>query len=116
MQQVAADSPQGRLVRAVAAELALVEAEAGAWLGIARKDRGTAESGLMVAEASLRELVGLSVVEIQTRRHLERLADLRLLLEKGKGDMSLMMRRAQEASVKTHISRIFQHPANKQKN
>lgn len=116
VERVDPDSTQGRLIRAIAAELALVEAEASAWLGIARHDRDAANSALMVAELSLRDLVGLSVQEIASRRHLERLADLRLLIEKGKGDMSLLMRRAQEASVKTHISKVFQFPANKQKN
>lgn len=116
VERVSPESAEGRLVRAIAAELMLVEAEAAAWLAIARESRDAAEEAMKQGELALRELVGLAVQAVPTRRHLERLADLRLMIEKGKGDLSLLMRRAQEVSVKTHISRSFAIVPNREKN
>ncbi len=106
-EKVWADSERGRLVRATGVELSLVEAEGAAWAAVARKDREGAMQALLRAEQELRSLVALAVPEVSSRRHLDRIGDLRMLLDKGKGDLQLMVRRAREADARTAISKLF---------
>lgn len=110
VEKVWPDTEQGRRIRAIGVELSLVEAEGAAWTCVSRRDRDGAMSALLRAEGELRSLVALNVPEVPARRHLERIGDLRLLLDKGKGDLQLMVRRAREADAKTHVSKLFVIP------
>ena len=106
--KVSADSASGRGVLSLALELSLVSEETAAWLSLARKDVHRAEAQLERAEASLREIVALASGTVQVRRHLERLGDLRLAVERGEGDIPLLIRRAQSAKAGTHVSQVIQ--------
>ena len=89
-------------------ELELVSAETAAWLSLARKDLERAETQLEEAEAApqghrhARRPTGIPV-----RRHLDRLGDLRLAVERGEGDIPLLIRRAQSARAGTHVSQVI---------
>jgi Ca-activated chloride channel family protein len=104
---VAKDSPQGRLVLGSSHELDLVSAETSAWLSLARKELERAEEQLEDAEAHLRAIVGLAPEGIPVRRHLERLGDLRMAVERGEGDIPLLIRRAQSARAGTNVSQVI---------
>lgn len=106
------DSDEGRLVRSVSVELDLLDAEAQAWQMVLSGD-GRALGWLERAESHLRELVALDVREIPRRRHLERLADLRVAVERGEGNLALLARRARAASEHTHISQVIPLPVPK---
>jgi Ca-activated chloride channel family protein len=107
LEQVSADSPKGKLVLGINHELELVAAETASWLSLARKDLERAEQLLEEAEEHQRKLVALAPEGIVMRRHLERLADLRLAVERGEGDIPLLIRRAQSARAGTSVSQVI---------
>jgi hypothetical protein len=84
-----------------------VAAETAAWLSLARKDMARAEAQLNDAESNLRQLVALAAEGVPVRRHLERLGDLRVAIERGEGDIPLLIRRAQSARAGTHVSQVI---------
>lgn len=101
------DSARGRMVLGTNHELDLVSAETNAWLSLARKDLERAEEQLEEAEGHLRAIVGLSPEGVPVRRHLERLGDLRMAVERGEGDIPLLIRRAQSARAGTNVSQVI---------
>lgn len=107
LERVAADSARGKVILSLNHELDLVAAETAAWLSLARKDMSRAEAQLQDAEANLRQLVALAAEGVPVRRHLERLGDLRLAIERGEGDIPLLIRRAQSARAGTHVSQVI---------
>ena len=107
VQKVWADSPEGRQVIGVNAELDLVANETAAWLSLTRKEREKAQERLEAAEAKLRELVMLGGAGLPVRRHLDRLAELRVAIEHNIGDFRLGARRSEAASTVTRVSQIF---------
>jgi hypothetical protein len=107
VERLSADSARGRVVQAVAHELKLVSAETSAWLALARKDLDRAEELLDEAESSLRNLVALAPEGFPNRRHLERLGDLRMAVERGEGDIPLLVRRAKAVREKTSVSQVI---------
>lgn len=109
------DSARGRLVLGLDHELDLVSAETNAWLSLARKDLERAEEQLEDAEAHLRAIVGLTPEGIPVRRHLERLGDLRMAVERGEGDIPLLIRRAQSARAGTNVSQVIPLQAYRQR-
>jgi Ca-activated chloride channel family protein len=114
--RVLPDSPQGRLIRAVNVELDLVAAEGAAWKGLSRRDVEGAGRSLNEAEAALHELVRLAVDEVPARRHLERLADLRLAVERRVAELpALMVRRAKAEGARTSVSQVLRLPINPKK-
>lgn len=115
VERVAADSARGRLVLGIDHELELVAAETSAWLSLARKDLERAEEQLEDAEAHLRGIVGLAPEGIPVRRHLERLGDLRMAVERGEGDIPLLIRRAQSARAGTNVSQVIPLQAYRQR-
>jgi Ca-activated chloride channel family protein len=116
LSRVLPDSPQGKLVRAVSVELDLVAAEGAAWKSLSRRDVDAAGRSLNEAEASLHELVRLSVEEVPARRHLERLADLRLAVERRVAELpALMVRRAKAEGARTSLSQVIRIPINPKK-
>lgn len=108
--RVAADSDEGRLVVAVGEELELVTSETGAWLSLARRDIERAEQQLEDAEARLKAMNGLGASQMPLHRHRQRLADLRMAIERGEGDIPLLVRRAQSARSGTHVSQVIPVP------
>ena len=106
-ERVAPESARGRLIVGLSHELDLVSEETAAWLSLARKDLERAEEQLESAESHLRSVVALSPEGIPVRRHLERLGDLRLAVERGEGDIPLLIRRAQSARAGTHVSQVI---------
>lgn len=114
--RVLPDSPQGKLVRAVSVELDLVAAEGAAWKALSRRDVEGAGRSLNEAEAALHELVRLSAEEVPARRHLERLADLRLAVERRVAELpALMVRRAKAEGARTSVSQVIRMPVNPKK-
>jgi Ca-activated chloride channel family protein len=114
--RVLPDSPQGRLVRAVSVELDLVAAEGAAWKALSRRDVDGAGRSLNEAEAALHELVRLAAEEVPARRHLERLADLRLAVERRVAELpALMVRRAKAEGARTSVSQVLRLPINPKK-
>lgn len=107
LERVTADSPEGRTVQAVGSELNLVQAETVAWLALAQKDVDRALNQLASAESSLRELGALGVEDVPAERHLERLRDLRGAIERGEGDIPMLVRRAKSARAGTHVSQVI---------
>ncbi len=107
LEKVQWESARGRLMGSLNHELELVAAETAAWLSLARRDVGRAEKQLEQAEAHLRAMVTLAAEGVPVRRHLERLADLRVAVEKGEGDIPLLIRRAQSAKAGTHVSQVI---------
>lgn len=110
--RVASDSVQGRRVSAVSTELDLVAAEGAAWKSLSRRDVESAGRALAQAEAALRELVRLNVDDVPARRHLERLADLRLAVERRVAELpALLVRRAKAEGARTSVSQVMRLPA-----
>jgi Ca-activated chloride channel family protein len=107
VERIVAESARGKFVLGVSHELELVSAETSAWLSLARKDLERAENQLEEAERHLREIVSMTPEGIPVRRHLERLGDLRLAVERGEGDIPLLIRRAQSAKAGTHVSQVI---------
>jgi Ca-activated chloride channel family protein len=105
--RVASESADGRLIQGVGCELELVGEETAAWLSLAQKDRERALVQLERAETSLEDLASLSVPELPLRRHRERLTDLRGAVERGEGDLPLLIRRAKSARMGTHVSQVI---------
>jgi Ca-activated chloride channel family protein len=111
VQRVLPDSPEGRLIRAVAVELDLVAAESAAWKALMRRNPAAAEHSLAEAEAALHELVRLALEAVPARGHVGRLGDLRLAVEKRTGEVpALVMRRARAADARTGLSLIQPAP------
>jgi Ca-activated chloride channel family protein len=114
--RVLPDSAQGRLLRAVSVELDLVAAEGAAWKALSRRDVDAAGRSLNEAEAALHELVRLSAEEVPARRHLERLADLRLAVERRVAELpALLVRRAKAEGARTSVSQVLRLPVGKKK-
>jgi Ca-activated chloride channel family protein len=107
LERVEPGSPRGKVVLGIGHELELVSAETAAWLSLARKDLERAETQLEYAEQHLKAIVALEPEGIPIRRHLERLGDLRLAVERGEGDIPLLIRRAQSARAGTHVSQVI---------
>ena len=107
LEQVSADSTRGQSILSLDNELELVSSETAAWLSLARKDVTRAEAQLLEAERALRHIVSLAAEGVPVRRHLERLADLRRAVERGEGDIPLLIRRAQSARAGTHVSQVI---------
>jgi Ca-activated chloride channel family protein len=107
LERVTPDSSRGRLIISLGHELSLVAEETAAWLSLARRDLDRAEQQLEQAENHLRQVVSLSPEGVPVRRHLERLGDLRLAVERGEGDIPLLIRRAQSAHAGTHVSQVI---------
>ncbi|PZR11390.1 MAG: VWA domain-containing protein [Archangium gephyra] len=106
-ERVSTDSARGKLIVGLAHELELVTEETAAWLSLARKDLERAEQQLEAAEGHLRSVVTLAPEGVPVRRHLERLGDLRLAVERGEGDIPLLIRRAQSARAGTNVSQVI---------
>lgn len=104
---VTPESSRGRLIVGLSHELDLVSEETAAWLSLARRDAGRAETQLESAETALRAIVAMAPEGIPVRRHLERLADLRSAVERGEGDIPLLIRRAQAARAGTNVSQVI---------
>jgi Ca-activated chloride channel family protein len=112
VERVAPDSAEGRLVRAVGAELELVAAESTAWKALVRRNPAQAEEALKQAEVSLRELVWLASEAVPARRHVDRLADLRVAVQHRVNELpALVLRRAQAANARTGVSLVEPAPA-----
>jgi Ca-activated chloride channel family protein len=110
VERVEPGSPRGTLSLGIGHELELVSCETAAWLSMARKDLERAETQLEEAERHLRAIVALAPEGVPVRRHLERLGDLRLAVERGESDLPLLpmlMRRAQSARAGTHVSQVI---------
>jgi Ca-activated chloride channel family protein len=104
---VSPESPRGRLMIGISHELSLVADESAAWLSLARRDVDRAETQLESAETALRAIVAMAPEGVPMRRHLERLADLRSAVERGEGDIPLLIRRAQAARAGTNVSQVI---------
>jgi Ca-activated chloride channel homolog len=104
------DSSQGRLVVGTSHELEVVQNETGAWLSMARKDLARAELLLEAAEEFQLRLEAAAPLGIAYVRHRERLEDLRLAVERGEGDIPLLIRRAQSIEAGTHVSQVLAPP------
>ncbi|MBL8950789.1 MAG: VWA domain-containing protein [Myxococcaceae bacterium] len=107
VEHVAPDTARGKVILSLNHELDLVASETAAWLSLARKDMARAEAQLNDAESNLRQLVALSAEGVPVKRHLERLGDLRIAIERGEGDIPLLIRRAQSARAGTHVSQVI---------
>jgi Ca-activated chloride channel homolog len=109
VQRVDVNSHEGKFVSYVSLELSLVGAETAAWFSLARKDLERAEVELELAEKSAKSMVSLEfdTFSAPLRRHLDRLADLRLAVERGEGDIPLLIRRAHSAKAGTHVSQVI---------
>jgi Ca-activated chloride channel family protein len=104
------DAPEGRLVRAVKAELSLLDNEAAAWRALEERHSRQAELALLRAEEQLQQLVMLEAPRVSARVHLERLGDLRYAFEHGAADVALLARRAAAARSNTGHSSILSMP------
>lgn len=122
--RVLPDSAEGRLVRAVLAELDLARAEATAWKALSsvfRRHQGTPEQALEAvrrgleaagraiesADHALARLVRLNAPEVPPQRHLGRLADLRRIIERRSAQPhALVMRRAHAEVSRITLSRV----------
>jgi Ca-activated chloride channel homolog len=104
-----AETSEGRRLRSIGIELTLLKEEMRAWDMVLAHDP-RAKNYLDVATACLQQLVLLDSPEIDRRRHLDRLADLRLAVERGEGDLQLLARRSRSASEHTHVSQIIHLP------
>jgi Ca-activated chloride channel family protein len=107
LERVTSESARGRVILSLNHEIDLVSYETSAWLSLARKDVPRAEAQLQEAELNLRQLVTLAAEGVPVRRHLERLGDLRVAIERGEGDIPLLIRRAQSARAGTHVSQVI---------
>ncbi len=104
---VTRESKEGRLVLGVHHELELVAAESAAWLSLARRDIERSEVQLETAERHAQRLTELAAEGLPVRRHLDRLQDLRIAVERGEGDIPLLVRRAQAARAGTDVSQVL---------
>lgn len=107
LERVTADSATGRLIVGINHELELVSEETAAWLSLARKDLERAEQQLEHAELHLARIIALAPEGIPVKRHQERLNDLRLAVERGEGDIPLLIRRAQSVRAGTNVSQVI---------
>ncbi len=107
LQVVALDSARGRLIVSTSHELDLVAAETASWLALARKDLDRADQLLEEAEGHLKAIVEIVPENPGLKRHLERLGDLRLAVERGEGDIPLLIRRAQSVRAGTSVSQVI---------
>lgn len=107
LQRVTASSHEGKLIRGVGLELELVGQETVAWLSLAQRDPDRAASVLLQAEQFLHELSALKLAELPVTRHLERLRDLRNAVERGEGDIPMLVRRAKAARSGTSVSQVI---------
>jgi len=105
--RVSADSREGKLVRGIGLELELVSAETASWLALAQRDPDRASSLLVEAEQAMNQLSSLVLDEIAVGRHMERLRDLRGAIERGEGDIPMLVRRAKSARAGTHVSQVI---------
>jgi Ca-activated chloride channel homolog len=112
---VSPDTVPGRLVVGTSHELEVVQNESSAWLALARKDIARAEVLLETAEEFQLRLETVAPVGIAYVRHRERLGDLRLAVERGEGDIPLLIRRAQSVEAGTHVSQVFMRMAPKRR-
>ncbi len=101
------ESAQGALVLGVHHELELVAAESAAWLSLARRDIERSEVQLETAERHAQRLIELAAEGLPARRHLDRLNDLRIAVERGEGDIPLLVRRAQAVRAGTDVSQVI---------
>jgi hypothetical protein len=62
---------------------------------------------LTQAETAMNALSNLVLDEIAVGRHLERLKDLRGAIERGEGDIPMLVRRAKSARTGTHVSQVI---------
>ncbi len=111
-ERVAPTSEQGRGLQAVLFELELVAAETAAWNHLARKDTARAGDQLAIAERRLVAMMGTGLEALPVQRHAARLGDLRRAVEKGEGDIPLLLRRAQSAAAGAMVSQVLKLPAN----
>lgn len=101
------DSGEGRFVRAVAAELDLVASEGNAWKALGRRHQAGAEQALEAADLALFKLARLGAPEVPAQRHVERLADLRRVVERRAAHVpALVVRRAQSEVSRITMSRV----------
>ncbi len=107
VERVEPGSTAGRLIHGLGRELELVGEETAAWLSLAQKDPERALNQLRRAEEAMEELAKLSLPEVPLRRHAERLSDLRGAIERGEGDLPLLIRRAKSARAGTHVSQVI---------
>jgi Ca-activated chloride channel family protein len=107
VQRVWPDTREGKLVLGVGLELDLVTAETGAWLALAQKDPDRATGLLGQADQAMTALSNLVLDEIAVGRHMERLKDLRGAIERGEGDIPMLVRRAKSARTGTHVSQVI---------
>ncbi len=107
LQRVGAETVEGRLMIALSHELELVSDETAAWLSLARRDLKRAEQQLVAAEAHLAHMAALQPASLPVSRHATRLSDLRLAIERGEGDIPLLIRRAKSAHAETHVSQVI---------
>ncbi len=105
--RVLPDSDMGRFVRAVSAELDLVAAESAAWKALGRRHQDAAERALEAADLALYKLARLGASEVPAQRHVERLADLRRVMERRANQPhALVMRRAHSEVSRITMSRV----------
>ncbi|NOJ81010.1 VWA domain-containing protein [Myxococcus xanthus] len=105
--RVLPDSDAGRFVRAVSAELDLVAGEAAAWKALGRRHQDAAERALEAADVALYKLARLGSAEVPAQRHVERLADLRRVMERRANKLpALVMRRAHSEVSRITMSRV----------
>lgn len=105
--RVLPDSAEGRFVRAVASELDLVASEGAAWKALGRRHQAGAEQALEAADMALYKLARLGAPEVPPQRHVERLADLRRVVERRANQLpALVVRRAQSEVSRITMSRI----------
>lgn len=107
IQRVTPESPDGKLIRGVGLELDLVGQETVAWLSLAQRDPDRAAAVLLSAEQCLHELSALKLEALPVLRHLERLRDLRNAVERGEGDIPMLVRRAKAARSGTAVSQVI---------
>jgi Ca-activated chloride channel family protein len=107
LRRVDPGSPEGKLIRGVGLELDLVGHETVAWLSLAQRDPERAAAVLLSAEHALHELTALALAEVPAARHADRLRDLRAAVERGEGDIPMLVRRAKAARSGTHVSQVI---------
>ncbi|WP_338872026.1 vWA domain-containing protein [Myxococcus stipitatus] len=125
--RVLPDSAEGRMVRAVSAELDMASAEDAAWRALSngasvskrhhltseqalesmRRALEVANKSLELADEALAKLVRLNAAEVPPQRHLERLADLRRTIDRRAAHPhALVMRRARAEVSRITLSRV----------
>lgn len=107
VERVSPQSQEGKLVQGVGLELDLVGAETVAWLAMAQRDPERAAVLLQEAEQALHALTRLGLAEVPSGRHTERLKDLRGALERGEGDIPMLVRRAKSFQTGAQVSQVI---------